>query len=51
MRHEQFSIRTRDGACPTHVFTPEGSGAWPARIFILLRCIERSLDLAKLACS
>jgi carboxymethylenebutenolidase len=35
MRHEQFSIRTRDGACPSHVFTPEGSGPWPAAIFYM----------------
>jgi carboxymethylenebutenolidase len=35
MSHEQLSIRTRDGACPAHVFTPEGSGPWPAVIFYM----------------
>jgi len=32
---EQITIRTRDGACPAHVFTPEGSGPWPAVIFYM----------------
>lgn len=35
MSHEQFSLRTRDGDCPTHVFTPEGQGPWPAVIFYM----------------
>ena len=35
MSHEQLSIRTRDGDCPAHVFTPEGSGPWPAAIFYM----------------
>jgi len=35
MSHEQLSIRTRDGDCPAHVFTPEGSGPWPAVIFYM----------------
>jgi carboxymethylenebutenolidase len=35
MSHEQVSIRTRDGECPAHVFTPEGSGPWPAAIFYM----------------
>jgi carboxymethylenebutenolidase len=35
MSHEQISIRTHDGACPAHVFTPKGSGAWPAVIFYM----------------
>ena len=33
--HEQLSIRTRDGDCPTHVFTPEGAGKWPAVVFFM----------------
>lgn len=33
--HEQVTIETRDGTCPTHVFTPEGSGPWPAVIFFM----------------
>ena len=32
MSHEQVSIRTRDGECPAHVFTPAGAGPWPAAI-------------------
>ncbi|MDB5738510.1 MAG: dienelactone hydrolase [Sphingomonas bacterium] len=35
MGHEQISIRTRDGECPTHVLTPEGKGPWPAVIFYM----------------
>jgi carboxymethylenebutenolidase len=35
MSHEQLSIRTRDGACPAHVFRPEGRGPWPAAIFYM----------------
>ncbi|MGH8154739.1 MAG: dienelactone hydrolase family protein [Rhodanobacteraceae bacterium] len=32
MKHEAASIRTRDGQCSAHVFTPDGAGAWPAVI-------------------
>ena len=35
MSHEQVSIRTRDGDCPAHVFTPHGDGPWPAAIFYM----------------
>jgi carboxymethylenebutenolidase len=35
MSHKQFSIRTRDGDCPAHVFKPDGLGAWPAAIFYM----------------
>jgi carboxymethylenebutenolidase len=35
MAHEQVSIHTKDGACPTHVFTPDGKGPWPAVIFYM----------------
>ena len=35
MSHEQVSIRTRDGDCPAHVFTPHGVGRWPAAIFFM----------------
>jgi carboxymethylenebutenolidase len=37
MSHEQISIRTKDGNCPTHVFTPNGSdnGEWPGAIFCM----------------
>ena len=35
MRHEQVSIRTGDGDCPAHVFTPAGTGRWPAAIFYM----------------
>jgi carboxymethylenebutenolidase len=37
--HEQTVIRTQDGDCPAHVFTPEGAeqtgGPWPAVIFYM----------------
>jgi carboxymethylenebutenolidase len=32
MAHEHVSISTADGACPTHVLTPDGEGPWPAVI-------------------
>ena len=32
MAHEQLSIRTADGDCPTQVLTPDGEGPWPAVI-------------------
>lgn len=35
MHHEQISLHTRDGSCPTHVFTPDGAGPWPAAIFYM----------------
>jgi len=39
MSHEQISIRTHDGMCPAHVFTPAGAsagpGPWPAVIFYM----------------
>jgi carboxymethylenebutenolidase len=35
MQHQQVTIRTRDGVCPTHVFKPDGEGLWPAAIFYM----------------
>ena len=35
MAHEQITIRTSDGECPTHVLTPDGDGPWPAAIFYM----------------
>ena len=32
MKHEEVSIRTREGQCPAHVFSPDGAGPWPAVI-------------------
>jgi len=34
--HETVEIRTADGVCPAHVFTPEsGNGPWPGAIFYM----------------
>jgi carboxymethylenebutenolidase len=33
MPREQITIKTKDGDCPTSVFTPEGTGPWPAAIY------------------
>lgn len=34
--HETVAIRTADGTCPAHVFTPaSGSGPWPGAIFYM----------------
>jgi carboxymethylenebutenolidase len=35
MTYQHVSICTKDGECPTHVFTPAGSGSWPAVIFYM----------------
>jgi len=36
MSHETLSVRTKDGECPVHVFTPQdGAGPWPATIFFM----------------
>jgi carboxymethylenebutenolidase len=35
MSHEQVSIRTRDGECPTYVCTPSEAGPHPAVIFYM----------------
>jgi carboxymethylenebutenolidase len=35
MSREQISIRTKDGACRTAVFKPDGVGQWPAVIFFM----------------
>lgn len=32
MPHTEVQIKTQDGACPTHVYTPDGRGPWPAVI-------------------
>lgn len=35
MAVEHVAIRTKDGDCPTHVVTPEGTGPWPAVILYM----------------
>jgi len=36
MSHERLSVRTQDGECPAHLFTPDaGEGPWPAVIFYM----------------
>lgn len=35
MAYEEVSVRTQDGECPVHVFTPTGTGSWPAVIFFM----------------
>jgi carboxymethylenebutenolidase len=35
MSHEQVSVRTHDGECPVYIFTPKGTGPWPAAIFFM----------------
>ncbi len=35
MPHSTVEIETPDGRCPTEVFTPEGSGPWPAAIVFM----------------
>ena len=33
--HEQITLRTQDGDCPTHVMTPEGEGPWAAAVMYM----------------
>lgn len=49
MAHEQISIPTAEGDCPTHVFTPEGKSSSPAVIVYMDALGMRSavLDVAK----
>ena len=35
MPHEHVIVRTSDGACPTHLLTPDGVGPWPAAIMYM----------------
>lgn len=35
MPHDSLEIETADGRCPIHVYTPEGSGPWPAVIVFM----------------
>lgn len=35
MAHQHVNIATDDGICPTDVFTPADSGAWPAVVFYM----------------
>jgi carboxymethylenebutenolidase len=36
MSHETVKVRTQDGECPVHIFTPKaGDGPWPAAIFFM----------------
>jgi len=35
MPHSTVDITTQDGSCPTHVFTPSGSGPWPGVLMFM----------------
>ena len=35
MSHTELQIETADGPCPTHVYHPTGSGAWPGAIMYM----------------
>ena len=35
MAYQEVAIRTQDGECPVHAFTPAGAGSWPAVIFYM----------------
>jgi carboxymethylenebutenolidase len=35
MSYETLSVRAKDGDCPVYVFTPKGTGPWPATIFFM----------------
>lgn len=35
MPHSTVHIDTQDGSCPTHVFTPAGSGPWPGVLLFM----------------
>jgi carboxymethylenebutenolidase len=33
--HDQLTLETGDGACPAHVFHPDGDGPWPGVLFYM----------------
>src|SRR5579862_9814034 len=33
--HEPLTIQTADGACPSHVYRPDGTGPWPGVLFFI----------------
>ena len=33
--HQTIDIRTEDGTCPTHIFTPGDKGPWPGVLFFM----------------
>jgi carboxymethylenebutenolidase len=33
--HESLAIATADGACPAHVYRPDGTGPWPGVLFFM----------------
>lgn len=35
MAYQEISVQAVDGACPVHVFSPEGPGPWPAVIMYM----------------
>lgn len=35
MPHTTIQIKTQDGSCPTHIFTPAGRGPWPGAILFM----------------
>jgi carboxymethylenebutenolidase len=35
MSHTTIEIKTEDGTCPSHVFTPDGAGPWPGVLFYI----------------
>lgn len=35
MAIQSITLRTKDGACPTHILTPDGAGPWPAVILYM----------------
>jgi len=34
-KHSQLQIRTADGVCPTHAYSPNGAGPWPGVIMYM----------------
>jgi carboxymethylenebutenolidase len=35
MPHSTVQIKTQDGTCPTHIFTPAGGGPWPGAMLFM----------------
>jgi carboxymethylenebutenolidase len=35
MTHSTVQIKTQDGTCPTHIFTPGGTGPWPGALLFM----------------
>lgn len=46
----KIEIKTRDGACPSHIYQPAGAGPWPAVLVFMDGLGIRPAMLRRLGC-